>query len=483
MRELNLSPDDLDALARITYAEARGEPFHGQLAVADVVLNRALAGRGWPSNVQGVIQQRNQFEPLRNRSSWRELPSPSPEFASSITTAVQQRASGQRPDASNGATFFLNPTITNQRGTHFASRVDPTAAIGRHAFYSATNRDPRPIPIPEYRMNLQLSAEASANSSAPTSPDPQPQSFERLGPFSVPRQPAITTGTPDITDLPIRPAMRPDATYGRAASAHAQPFSGIVFHTAGGPSTSLNAMAQYTQTPDTARGGTFGYHYLVDRDGSIHQTAPHSARTNHIKPPGSTERHTSVRDLDLSNTNALGIATLGPAPNEAQRQAALALAATISGRYGIDPSRVLGHGDLQRDRMSSEGTGLARSFGDNARLSSSVDPEIGRALGMTDEHRTPQAPTPRAQLAQTQTQTPTPRPPTPRQPTVAARANGNPMTQSELQGAYPDDLAQSVTDQTYGRFSSLVTTENLNSLFPDLSRREATGIGIGLASL
>lgn len=473
MRQITITPDDLDALARIVAAEARSEGPLGQTAVLDVILNRAAAGRGWPSTIQGVITQPGQFEPLRGRSSWRELPEADPAIRDNLANALRARASGDRADTTSGATFFLNPTITNRRGTHFAASQNPTAVIGRHSFFNSTDRSPRPIPVPEHSLNLQLSAQASADSSAPT--------YERFGPFSVPNRPAQTSGRVDLNDPNIRPAMAPGATYGRSATANAEPFSGLVFHTAGDDRTSLNALLRYTQTPDAARGGTFGYHYLIDRDGTVHQTAPHSARTNHIKPPGSAERHASVRDLDLANTNALGIATFGSNPNHTQREAALRLAETLRGRYGIDASRVFGHGDLQRDRTSSEGRDLASTVRANATLSASVDPEIARSLGLDLPSRAPQAPqAPPAPPADTAIAARTPRP---TQPRVAANASGEPLSQSELAGAYPDQLADPQVDATYGRFSSLVTNENLNALFPQLTQRESTGIGIGLASL
>ena len=159
-RRLALSQDDLDALARITWAEARGEPASGQLAVADTILNRATGVAGFPASIQGVIMQRNQFEPVRSRD-WRDLPTPPPEFSTSLQDAVAQRASGKRADASNGALFFLNPTITSRRGTHFATGLSPTASHGAHQFFNATSRNPRPIEVPAHTIELTPATRAS----------------------------------------------------------------------------------------------------------------------------------------------------------------------------------------------------------------------------------------------------------------------------------------------------------------------------------
>jgi spore germination cell wall hydrolase CwlJ-like protein len=51
--------DDLIWIARTLYAECRGESDEGQLAVAEVILNRVAAGYG--SNVYEVVTAKNQF--------------------------------------------------------------------------------------------------------------------------------------------------------------------------------------------------------------------------------------------------------------------------------------------------------------------------------------------------------------------------------------------------------------------------------------
>lgn len=51
---------DTECLARAVYFESRGEPLEGQLAVAQVILNRLASGK-YASTVCGVINQRGQF--------------------------------------------------------------------------------------------------------------------------------------------------------------------------------------------------------------------------------------------------------------------------------------------------------------------------------------------------------------------------------------------------------------------------------------
>lgn len=56
--------NEMECLAGAIYFESKGEPLTGQLAVAEVILNRAKSGRFAPS-VCGVVKQRGQFSFVR----------------------------------------------------------------------------------------------------------------------------------------------------------------------------------------------------------------------------------------------------------------------------------------------------------------------------------------------------------------------------------------------------------------------------------
>lgn len=56
--------NELECLAGAVYFESRGEPLAGQLAVAQVVINRADSGR-FPSSYCGVVYQPSQFSFVR----------------------------------------------------------------------------------------------------------------------------------------------------------------------------------------------------------------------------------------------------------------------------------------------------------------------------------------------------------------------------------------------------------------------------------
>jgi spore germination cell wall hydrolase CwlJ-like protein len=55
---------EMECLAGAVYFEARGEPLAGQLAVAEVIINRAQSGV-FPSDYCGVVFQRSQFSFVR----------------------------------------------------------------------------------------------------------------------------------------------------------------------------------------------------------------------------------------------------------------------------------------------------------------------------------------------------------------------------------------------------------------------------------
>lgn len=54
------SSSDLYLLAKCVYAEARGEPYTGQVAVAAVILNR-VENSAFPNTISGVIYQKGAF--------------------------------------------------------------------------------------------------------------------------------------------------------------------------------------------------------------------------------------------------------------------------------------------------------------------------------------------------------------------------------------------------------------------------------------
>lgn len=110
-----------DLLSRLVTAESQGEPFIGQVAVAEVVLNR-IASKDFPNSLYEVIYQPNQFEPVRN------------EMIDKPSTATAREAVDEALNGSNtahDALFFYNAeTATSRWLDQFPTIIE----IGNHTF-------------------------------------------------------------------------------------------------------------------------------------------------------------------------------------------------------------------------------------------------------------------------------------------------------------------------------------------------------------
>ncbi len=116
-----LSPVPL--LARLVAAEAGGEPFWGQVAVAAVVLNR-VEHPAFPDTVAEVVFEPGAFESVSNGHIWRKIPT------STHYQAVAAALDGYDP--TGGAVFFWNPHLVSS-GNWIWSRAI-VRRIGQHVF-------------------------------------------------------------------------------------------------------------------------------------------------------------------------------------------------------------------------------------------------------------------------------------------------------------------------------------------------------------
>lgn len=120
----NFSQSELDLFARVIYAEARGEPYLGKVAVAAVILNR-LRSSQFPNTLNGVIYQKYAFESVSSGYIWRIYPD------KSVYQAAQEAINGSDP--SNGALYFYNPQKVSNSNNWIWSRKVITR-IGDHVF-------------------------------------------------------------------------------------------------------------------------------------------------------------------------------------------------------------------------------------------------------------------------------------------------------------------------------------------------------------
>jgi spore germination cell wall hydrolase CwlJ-like protein len=118
--------DELRCLAGAIYFESKGEPLSGQLAVADVIINRTRSGR-FPSTICGVVTQPGQFSFVRDG---RMPPIDTDRKSYRTALAVAQVAlSDAWNDPAPDALYFHAKRVRPGWGK---TRV---AAIGHHVFY------------------------------------------------------------------------------------------------------------------------------------------------------------------------------------------------------------------------------------------------------------------------------------------------------------------------------------------------------------
>lgn len=113
--------DDLYLLARLVHAEARGEPYMGQVAVAAVVLNRVKDPR-FPNSISGVIYQPLAFESVAIGQI--NLP-PNQDNIKAARSAMNGW------DPTYGCVFFWNPSKPVSR---WIWTRDIITRIGSHVF-------------------------------------------------------------------------------------------------------------------------------------------------------------------------------------------------------------------------------------------------------------------------------------------------------------------------------------------------------------
>ncbi|MGL4874540.1 MAG: cell wall hydrolase [Clostridium sp.] len=122
--QLKITKADIDLMAKLVYAESRGEPFQGKVAVASVVLNRVMS-QHFPDTIQGVVFQKNAFSCVVNG----RLDTQTNE---SCYDAVYEAIRGKDP--TNEALFFYNPSIATCSWMKETSKRD-SKVIGNHTFF------------------------------------------------------------------------------------------------------------------------------------------------------------------------------------------------------------------------------------------------------------------------------------------------------------------------------------------------------------
>jgi spore germination cell wall hydrolase CwlJ-like protein len=125
----------LDCLAKNIYHEAKGEPFEGKVAVAQVTLNRAASGQ-FPSDICKVVYQKNViYEKVLCQFSW---------YCDQATAAKPKNTAAYKECQIVARQVLLEefrlPSLNKALYFH-ATHINPgwkkekVATIGGHVFY------------------------------------------------------------------------------------------------------------------------------------------------------------------------------------------------------------------------------------------------------------------------------------------------------------------------------------------------------------
>lgn len=126
MRGTEPGSRELECLAAGIYFEAKSEPLVGQLAVGQVIANRAESGR-FPGSYCGVLFQRGQFSFIRG-GSWPAVARSSRQWQNAV--AVAKIVDQDLKDSEVGSALFFHARYVSPRW-----RLKRVAAVGNHIFY------------------------------------------------------------------------------------------------------------------------------------------------------------------------------------------------------------------------------------------------------------------------------------------------------------------------------------------------------------
>ena len=117
---------ELECLAGAIYFESKGEPLVGQLAVAEVIINRSRSGR-YPASMCGVVKQRGQFSFVR-AGRLPPIPKASAHWRKAVAIAhiaLKDLADSPAEDAISFHATYVSP----------GWRMKKVATVGNHVFY------------------------------------------------------------------------------------------------------------------------------------------------------------------------------------------------------------------------------------------------------------------------------------------------------------------------------------------------------------
>jgi spore germination cell wall hydrolase CwlJ-like protein len=118
--------DEFECLAGAVYFESKSEPLAGQLAVAEVIINRARSGR-FPASYCGVVKQRGQFSFVRG-GRLPAIPRESRHWRTAV--GITHVALKDLADSAAPRALFFHAKRVSPRW-----RLTRVASVGNHVFY------------------------------------------------------------------------------------------------------------------------------------------------------------------------------------------------------------------------------------------------------------------------------------------------------------------------------------------------------------
>lgn len=115
------SSSEVYLLARTIYAEGRGEPYVGQVAIGAVVLNR-VRNSAFPNTISGVVYQKHAFTAVSDGQI---------NLTPNDTAMKAARDAINGWDPSGGAIYYYNPAIATSSWIFTRTTV---TVIGKHVF-------------------------------------------------------------------------------------------------------------------------------------------------------------------------------------------------------------------------------------------------------------------------------------------------------------------------------------------------------------
>ena len=115
------SSSDVYLLAKTIYAEGRGEPYTGQVAIGAVILNRVRSSQ-FPNTISGVVYQKHAFTAVTDGQI---------NLTPNDTAMRAARDAINGWDPTGGAIYYYNPAVATSSWIFDRQTI---TVIGKHVF-------------------------------------------------------------------------------------------------------------------------------------------------------------------------------------------------------------------------------------------------------------------------------------------------------------------------------------------------------------